>query len=95
MTKRGKTLEQLLGAAIEAPAPAPQPTAPASVVALTVLVDPADRKRVRQLALDTERSIQSLGIEAWSLLLQQRGLPPLRQVTANVPSGRKRSSSDE
>lgn len=59
-----------------------------AVVPINVLVAPEDRRRLRQLSLDSNLSLQKLGHEAWNLLLQKRGLPPLRPVTANVPSGR-------
>lgn len=59
-----------------------------SVVPVNVLVAPEDRRRLRQLSLDANLSLQKLGHEAWNLLLQKRGLPPLKAVSANVPSGR-------
>jgi hypothetical protein len=59
-----------------------------SVVPVNVLVAPEDRRRLRQLSLDTNLSLQKLGHEAWNLLLEKRGLPPLKAVSANVPSGR-------
>ena len=77
----------------EAPAPEPaalSPSASQTVVPVNILVDPADRKRLRQLSLDTGLSLQRLGHEAWNRLLEARGLPSLRPVTANVPSGRRR-----
>ena len=61
---------------------------PVAVVPVNVLVAPEDRRRLRQLSLDTNLSLQKLGHEAWNLLLQKRGLPPLKPVSANVPSGR-------
>jgi hypothetical protein len=60
-------------------------------VPINILVTPEDRRRLRQLSLDTNLSLQKLGHEAWSLLLQKRGLAPLTPVAANVPSGRARS----
>jgi hypothetical protein len=60
----------------------------AAVVPVNILVAPEDRRRLRQLSLDTNLSLQKLGHEAWNLLLQKRGLPPLKPVSANVPSGR-------
>ena len=59
-----------------------------TIVPVNVLVAPEDRRRLRQLSLDTNLSLQKLGHEAWNLLLQKRGLPPLKPVSANVPSGR-------
>jgi hypothetical protein len=59
-----------------------------TVVPINILVAPEDRRRLRQLSLDANLSLQKLGHEAWNLLLQKRGLPPLRPVSANVPSGR-------
>ncbi len=64
----------------------------AGVVPLTIHVAPGDRKRLKQLSLDSGRSLQSLGIEAWSLLMQSRGLPPLAPTKANVPDGRRKRS---
>ncbi len=60
------------------------------VVPVNILVAPEDRRRLRQLSLDANLSLQKLGHEAWNLLLQKRGLPPLKPVNANVPSGRTR-----
>ena len=63
-----------------------------SVVPVNILVAPEDRRRLRQLSLDANLSLQKLGHEAWNLLLQKRGLPPLKAVSANVPSGRLSSA---
>lgn len=68
----------------------PVTTSHQSIVPVNVLVTPTDRKRLRQLSLDTGLSVQRLGHEAWNLLLEARGLPPLEPVAANVPSGRTR-----
>ena len=62
-----------------------------AVVPVNILVAPEDRRRLRQLSLDADLSLQKLGHEAWNLLLQKRGLPPLKPVSANVPSGRSAS----
>jgi hypothetical protein len=70
--------------------PASNKVTASAVVPVNILVTPADRKRLRQLSLDTDMSLQKLGHEAWNLLLASRGLPPLEAVSANVPSGRKR-----
>jgi hypothetical protein len=61
-----------------------------AIVPVHIMVTPSDRKRLRQLSLDTELSLQKLGHEAWNLLLKSRGLEPLTPVAANVPSGRAR-----
>jgi hypothetical protein len=61
-----------------------------AIVPINVLVTPRDRKRLRQLSLDTGLSLQKLGHEAWNRLLEARGLEPLEAVAANVPSGRAR-----
>lgn len=63
-----------------------------AVVPVNILVAPEDRRRLRQLSLDANLSLQKLGHEAWNLLLHKRGLPPLKPVSANVPSGRSASS---
>jgi len=68
---------------------APESTPP-SIVPVNVLITPRDRKRLRQLSLDTGLSLQKLGHEAWNRLLEARGLEPLEAVAANVPSGRAR-----
>ena len=98
MSKKGKDLAALLGSLEDDPpettiAPViPAGTEPVAVriVPINFLVTPADRKRLRQLSLDTGLSLQKLGHEAWNALLRERGLPPLEPVTANVPSGLKR-----
>jgi hypothetical protein len=103
-TKRGRSLAEVMSpidddAVIGVPNAAEMPslshgaaatveTAGQSVVPVNVLVAPEDRRRLRQLSLDTNLSLQKLGHEAWNLLLQKRGLPPLKAVNANVPSGR-------
>lgn len=76
-------------AAEDAPPSARNPTGPA-IVPINVLVTPRDRKRLRQLSLDSGLSLQKLGHEAWNRLLEARGLEPLEAVAANVPSGRAR-----
>ncbi len=103
-TRRGRSLAEVMSPIEdEAPAEAATPTAgqggeapPAgeeargapAVVPVNILVAPEDRRRLRQLSLDTNLSLQKLGHEAWNLLLQKRGLSPLKPVSANVPSGR-------
>ncbi len=102
-SKRGRSLAEVMLPIEEEGAERP-PSAPASdavperptggeasgqaVVPVNVLVAPEDRRRLRQLSLDSNLSLQKLGHEAWNLLLQKRGLPPLKLVSANVPSGR-------
>ena len=95
--KRGRSLMDVMGS-IEPEAPIsaepiaaelPEREPPTPVVPVNILVTPADRKRLRQLSLDEELSLQKLGHEAWNLLLASRGLAPLEAVSANVPSGRK------
>ena len=73
----------------EPPAKALKQSKP-TIVPVNVLITPSDRKRLRQLSLDTEMSLQKLGHEAWNRLLEARGLEPLEAVAANVPSGRSR-----
>lgn len=79
-------------AAEDAPAPIARDSAGAgpAIVPINVLVTPRDRKRLRQLSLDSGLSLQKLGHEAWNRLLEARGLEPLEAVAANVPSGRAR-----
>lgn len=96
--KRGRSLASVMGtlddeagaAAPAAPAPASAAPKAAGIVAINMLVSPADRHRIRQLSLDTGLSVQKLGHEAWNLLLRSRGLDPLEPTTANVPSGGRR-----
>jgi hypothetical protein len=99
-TKKGRDLSSILGnldddtvdvapAAAQAMPAAPQP-ASSKIVPVNFLVTPEDRKRLRQLSLDTGMSLQKLGHEAWNRLLTEKGLAPLESVTANVPSGRLR-----
>lgn len=70
--------------------PADRDRATPTIVPVNVLVTPHDRKRLRQLSLDSGLSLQKLGHEAWNRLLEARGLEPLEAVAANVPSGRSR-----
>lgn len=100
-TKKGRTLADVMGgldddtpedasAAVATPPSPPAATATAKIVPVSVLVSPEDRKRLRQLSLDSGLSIQKLGHEAFNMMLEARGLPPLVPVSANVPSGRSR-----
>ena len=98
--RAGRALADVMGELDEEPIASPTPAAPAlpaaqeaggpSIVPINVLVTPRDRKRLRQLSLDTGLSLQKLGHEAWNRLLESRGLEPLEAVAANVPSGRAR-----
>lgn len=93
---KGRSLADVMGDfEDEAPAaPSKTPPAPRSdhpqIVPVNILVTPHDRKRLRQLSLDSGLSMQRLGHEAWNMLLRARGLEPLEPVSANVPSGRLR-----
>lgn len=58
---------------------------------LSVLVHPDDQLRIRQLALNERTSVQQLGIEAWSRMLEHRGLPPMTPTKASTPSGRRKA----
>jgi hypothetical protein len=98
-SKRGRSLADIVSAIDDepgAPSTEPEPsvareeTAPA-IVPINILVTPQDRRRLRQLSLDTGLSLQKLGHEAWNRLLESRGLPPLKPVAASVPSGRSRA----
>ena len=100
-TKKGRTLADMIGGLDEdldtSPQASPTPVnsvsasaSAAKIVPISVLVSPEDRKRLRQLSLDTGLSIQKLGHEAFNKMLEARGLPPLEAVSANVPSGRSR-----
>jgi hypothetical protein len=88
--KRGRSLADVIGS-IDPASPTEQVVRPArDIVPVNILVTPQDRKRLRQLSLDTGLSLQKLGHEAWNRLLESRGLEPLEPVTANIPSGRLR-----
>jgi Antitoxin-like ribbon-helix-helix len=75
-----------------------EPAAPAvgkarkgpDIVPVNFFVTPEDRRRLRQLSLDTGLSVQKLCHEGLNRMLSARGLPPLEAVSANVPSGRSR-----
>jgi hypothetical protein len=100
--KRGRSLAEImnpiddLSEAVGAPpaeVPSPRANSQPPIVPINVLVTPGDRKRLRQLSLDADTSLQKLGHEAWNMLLRSRGLPPLEPVTANIQSGRTRRRS--
>lgn len=99
--RTGRALADVMGGLEEDPVAAPitvaasdaatvRDSAAPTIVPVNVLVTPRDRKRLRQLSLDTGLSLQKLGHEAWNRLLEARGLEPLEAVAANVPSGRTR-----
>ncbi len=99
--RAGRALADVMGGLDEepiAPSPAAAPLAPdgagegtaPTIVPVNILVTPRDRKRLRQLSLDSGLSLQKLGHEAWNRLLEARGLESLEAVAANVPSGRSR-----
>jgi len=99
--RTGRALADVMGELDEEPTAAPitptmadaapvrDRTSPA-IVPINVQVTPHDRRRLRQLSLDTGLSLQKLGHEAWNRLLEARGLEPLETVAASVPSGRAR-----
>jgi hypothetical protein len=88
--KRGRSLADVI-ASMDPVQPAEEALPPPrDIVPINILVTPRDRKRLRQLSLDTGLSLQKLGHEAWNKLLESRGLEPLEPVTANIPSGRVR-----
>src|SRR5512147_3324567 len=88
--KRGRSLADVM-ASIDPAEPAERiAPPPRDIVPVNILVTPRDRKRLRQLSLDTGLSLQKLGHEAWNKLIESRGLEPLEPVTANIPSGRAR-----
>jgi hypothetical protein len=100
-SKRGRTLAEVMGSldeetdapvssSEEASAVPPSTQPSPAIVPINTMVTPRDRKRLRQLSLDTGLSLQKLGHEAWNSLLKARGLEPLEPVSANVPSGRLR-----
>jgi hypothetical protein len=48
-----------------------------TVKKLQLRLQPDAWKRIKSLALDEDASLEQLGIEAFSLLFERRGLPPL------------------
>ena len=95
-----RSLSDVLGRAVAAEAQADQPQPkeqpePARAkpvgVPLVILVTAADRRRLRQLSLDSDTSLQQLGHAAWNLLLREKGHRELEPTTANRPSGLKRA----
>jgi hypothetical protein len=48
-----------------------------AVKKLQLRLQPDAWKRIKALALDEDASLEQLGIEAFSLLFERRGLPPL------------------
>ena len=99
--RTGRALADVMGELDEEPAASPITAATAdaapvrnsaspAIVPVNVQVTTRDRKRLRQLSLDTGLSLQKLGHEAWNRLLEARGLEPLEAVAASVPSGRSR-----
>lgn len=65
------------------------------IVPLTIHVSPADRRRLRMLSIETGISVQQLGISAWSMLLESRGLKPMEPTKASVPDGRRKRKAGE
>lgn len=88
--KRGRSLADVMESIDPVPPAERIGPPPRDIVPVNILVTPQDRKRLRQLSLDTGLSLQKLGHEAWNRLLESRGLEPLEPVTANIPSGRLR-----
>ena len=54
----------------------------AAVKKLQLRLSPDGWKRLKSLALDEDTSLEALGLEAFSLLLERRGLPPLDGKTS-------------
>lgn len=99
--RTGRALADVMGELDEEPATPPivaatadtasaRDSASPAIVPINVQVTPRDRRRLRQLSLDSGLSLQKLGHEAWNRLLEARGLEPLEAVAASVPSGRSR-----
>ena len=91
--RTGRSLADMIGdagssaGASEPSQPPPAALKSAKPVVFTVLMTHGDRQRLRQLSLDEDTSLQQLGIEAFSLLMEKRGLPPLQPQNANRQSG--------
>lgn len=94
--KRGRSLAAALSkvapqeqsAPPPAPEPAPEPAVSKRLSAVTLYISPDDHERLRDLSYHSKISLQQLGVEAWNLLLERRGHPPLAPTTAARPSGR-------
>jgi len=54
--------------------------AEAAVKKVQLRLPPEAWRRLKSLALDEDTSLEALGVEAFSLLLERRGLPPLEHV---------------
>lgn len=94
MSAKRRTLADMMPDTIDAPTAIETPQAVSKrqpdVVPVNFFVAPEDRKRLRQLSLDTGTSLQKLCHEGLNAMLQSRGLAPLKPVTANVPNARTR-----
>ncbi len=51
-----------------------------TVKKLQLRLHPDAWKRLKSLALDEDTSLEALGVEAFSLLFERRGLPPLETI---------------
>ncbi len=71
-----------LGTSSAAPALAAVQRKPSKTVKkLQLRLNPDAWRRLKSLALDEDSSLEALGLEAFSLLFERRGLPPLETVT--------------
>ena len=96
--KRGRSLADVM-ASIDPLPPAEQAAPPLrDIVPVNILVTPRDRKRLRQLSLDTGLSLQKLGHEAWNKLLgaigASDGQRPEREGQKVIPSKPQNLHSD-
>lgn len=72
-----------LGPSNAAAAPGPSvslaaaPRTSGKVRKLQLRLHPDAWRRIKALALDEETSLEALGLEAFSLLFERRGLPPI------------------
>ena len=97
--KRGRPLSDVLPSIDDEPSitvaePEPpavgKPRKEPEIVPVNFFVTPKDRRRLRQLSLDSGLSVHKLCHEGINLMLSARGLTPLEPVAANVPTGRNR-----
>ncbi len=72
-----------LGTSSAAAALAAVPRKPAKTIKkLQLRLHPDAWRRLKSLALDEDTSLEALGLEAFSLLFERRGLPPLEAVNS-------------
>ncbi len=96
MSKRRSLVAAVAGVEPEAKVELKQPddSSPAESkpkpVGILLYVTAEDHERIRNLSFHSRTSLQQLGIEAWSMLLESKGLDPLTKTTATGPGNRRK-----